>query len=76
MLRCTSKYKAGSISFAPGDLIDDPKLEEWLLRDSPNSFEPYEPKVVTKPVQAESEKPALAPITKPVNKGGRPPRPR
>lgn len=39
MLRCVSKYKAGELSFAPGEIVDNAALERHLLTDSPGSFE-------------------------------------
>lgn len=39
MLECVSPYRSSLGSYLPGDKIDDPGLEEALLRDSPGSFE-------------------------------------
>jgi|DEB19_MinimDraft_3_1074340.scaffolds.fasta_scaffold90950_2 hypothetical protein len=38
MLKCISKYSSSAGSFAPGDIIEDPKLEAVLLADSAASF--------------------------------------
>ena len=42
-LRCVLGYRGTydheGIAFAPGDLIDDPELIDFLLRDAPGCFE-------------------------------------
>lgn len=38
MLKCVSKYSSSAGQFAPGDIIDDPRLEAVLTKDSPESF--------------------------------------
>lgn len=38
MLRCVSQYKSGVGSWNPGDTVDNPEIEDWLLRDSFESW--------------------------------------
>lgn len=47
MLRCVAPYRAVvdnvAVNYTPGEIIDAPALEAWLLADSPASFEVVEP---------------------------------
>jgi hypothetical protein len=38
VLKCVSKYASSAGQFAPGDIIEDPRLEAVLVADSPESF--------------------------------------
>lgn len=38
MLKCVSKYRSSLGSFAVNDVVEDPRLEQQLLADSPESF--------------------------------------
>ena len=38
MLKCVSRYASSAGQFAPGDIIEDPRLEAVLVADSPESF--------------------------------------
>jgi hypothetical protein len=38
MLKCISAYASSAGWFAPGDIIEDPRLEAVLVKDSPDSF--------------------------------------
>ena len=42
MLKCVSRYRSDAGAFEVGDVIDDPRLEDLLLRDSRESFAPVE----------------------------------
>jgi len=42
MLKCVSRYSSDAGRYEPGDFIDDPRLEDALLRDSRESFAPVE----------------------------------
>lgn len=54
MLRCVSPYRrTDGIRFEVGTVVDDPPLEAHLLKDSPGSFERYEP---PPPVTAPADK--------------------
>ena len=78
MLVCKRRYRAGIISYDPGNLINDPPLEAWLLRDSPDSFAVHQAKaaeIVIKPIETEEIKPVTDVVTKPMFRG-RPPKPK
>lgn len=42
-VRCISPYKATRIAFQPGDIVDDAEIAAFVLRDSPGSFEVFDP---------------------------------
>lgn len=56
MLKCISPYSSSAGRFAPGDIIEDPKLEAVLLADSPASFAPAEPEPVEAPAPVEVQR--------------------
>lgn len=76
-IKCVSAYQSSAGAWAIGQVVEDPRLAAWLLRDSPGSWEDVaapkapepEPEIVTKPIEAEETKPAEAPATKPVGRG-------
>lgn len=38
MLKCVSSFKSSAGQFAPGDVIEDPRLEARVKAESPESF--------------------------------------
>ena len=56
MLRCLSRYRNAALKIyvEPGEILKEisPELEAQLLRDSPGSFEVYEPKAKAKALDA------------------------
>lgn len=56
MLKCISPYRSSLGAFAPGDTVEDPRLELALLKDSPASFEQVEPEPVQAPPAVEVQR--------------------
>ena len=53
-------YRSSAGAFVVGQVIDDPRLEAWLVKDSPGTFERVEVAPAPPPLAAPA--PAPAPI--------------
>ena len=55
-VRCVSAYRNGMGQFTVGQEVGGQPLEDWLLRDSPGSWERVEEIAVEAKVEAEPDK--------------------
>lgn len=52
MIVCVSKYRTDRLDFKPGDVITDERIIEFVMRDSPASFEVRNMRLVRAPKAA------------------------
>ena len=57
MIKCVSPFRSAAGQFAPGDIIEDPRIEARVTAESPESFV----KVESREAAAESEVPEPEP---------------